>query len=88
MMFVLANMLRGTTATVPNSGRSEISVRLIPGGEHNEVRITSELDTGIPASDGDERANRCALWAFGGELVISRDGDQGINIASIRLPKA
>ena len=42
MSFVLANLLHSTLRLIPSGVPREVSVELAPGGDSNEVRITSE----------------------------------------------
>lgn len=84
--FVVSDILQ-RTITRSRSG-SGIAIELIPAVDYNEVRITAVLSD--PAQDREsrfERASRSALWAFGGELLLSGDVAAGTETASIRLPK-
>jgi two-component system probable response regulator PhcQ len=86
MKFVLANLLRSTIkATL-----SYPKIDLHPGSEHNEVRIVTPSGR-VPVSLDDDRSLRtvrCALWAFGGELLASTDEDLGTSTLTVCLPKA
>jgi two-component system probable response regulator PhcQ len=87
--FVLTNLLHDMVARSRDS-RSPIAIALVPGSVYNEVTITVPVSAARPeASDRDlERVNRSALWAFGGELLFSRDSANAAEMASIRLPRA
>ncbi|MBY0560579.1 response regulator [Hyphomicrobium sp.] len=85
MKFVLANLLRGAmkSNTFPR-------VELVSGAEHNEVRIISAVDPepGTMENNQSWRTVRCALWAFGGELLSSTDNNLSISTLTVCLPKA
>ena len=85
MKFVLANLLRGAmkSNTFPR-------VELVSGSEHNEVRIVSTLDrepTTLKIISPGGRS-RCALWAFGGELLSATDNSLSTTTLTVCLPKA
>ncbi len=78
MKFVLANLLRGTTKSASRPGLLP-KIELRSCAEHNEVRIVVGSDC-APVSLEDNppwRTVRCALWAFGGELLSSIDEKLG-----------
>ncbi|HVZ03754.1 response regulator [Hyphomicrobium sp.] len=84
--FVLLDVMRRTIRLARNG--ADILIELVPSQEFNEVRIIAP----IPRAPGNhipelERACRSALWAFGGELLLSSDNTAGTETASIRLPK-
>jgi two-component system probable response regulator PhcQ len=83
---VLIDMLQRTIRQ-PRSV-SRVTIKLVPSGDCNEVRITAALSQEADnRMDHLERVSRSALWAFGGELLLSRDITAGTESASIRLPK-
>lgn len=83
--FVLSDMLQ---RTIQRSRRgSGVTIELIPADDYNEVRITAALSERAQDQGHSERASRSALWAFGGELLLSGDITAGTESASIRLPK-
>jgi two-component system probable response regulator PhcQ len=85
MKFVLANLLRGSmkSNTFPR-------VELVSGAEHNEVRIVSTLDREPMTLENNQswRTVRCALWAFGGELLSATDNSMSTSTLTVCLPKA
>jgi two-component system probable response regulator PhcQ len=89
MNFVLTNLLQSTIRQLSNPPAS-IAVKLVPGFDYNEVCITAKLNKdSTPASEVEvQRINRCALWASGGELLLSSDTKSGTTSVSVRLPKA
>ena len=95
MSFVLGNLLHSTLRQAPDAVSREIAVELVPGITYNEVRITAQLDpaaeSGMAASSQNgefDRAVRCALWAFGGELLHSNDKVVGTATTAVRIPVA
>lgn len=90
MKFVLANILRGTTKSASSRPGSSPKIELRPGAEHNEVRIVVASDCApAPLEDNPPwRTVRCALWAFGGELLSSTDENLGTSTLTVCLPKA
>jgi two-component system probable response regulator PhcQ len=87
MAFVLSNVLQSTIRQLVDV-RSDIAIELVPGHDGNEVRITAQLDGVDRGLREFERINRCALWAFGGELLQSSDTATGTWTTTVRLPKA
>lgn len=91
MKFVLSNVLQDLIDEVKGQA-SPIAVELVPGFELNEVRMTAELpsrsDPDANNETGANRANRCSLWAFGGELLRSYDENLGTISIHLRLPSA
>ncbi len=88
MKFVLANLLRGTTKSASRPGLLP-KIELRSCAEHNEVRIVVGSDC-APVSLEDNppwRTVRCALWAFGGELLSSIDEKLGTSTLTMCLPK-
>ncbi|WP_339083730.1 response regulator [Hyphomicrobium sp. ghe19] len=84
MKFVLANLLRGSMKSNTFPG-----VELVSGAEHNEVRIVSTLDCEpAPLENNQWRTVRCALWAFGGELLSTTDNSLSTTTLTVCLPKA
>jgi two-component system probable response regulator PhcQ len=83
--FVLVNLLQSLLRQTPNGTPTEIAVVLAPGIDGDEVRITTGHNTENPEFS---RTVRCALWAFGGELLHTSDRNLGIATTSVRLPKA
>jgi two-component system probable response regulator PhcQ len=84
--FVLRAMLQRTI--MQSFGPSNITIELMPAEDYNEVRITGALsDRKQDRESQFERATRSALWAFGGELLLTDDTTAGTGSASIRLPK-
>jgi len=85
--FVLLNILRRTIMLARNG--SDVTIELVPDDDYNEVRIAAPISANpnnrVPDLD---RACRSALWAFGGELLLSSDNTTNTEIASIRLPNA
>jgi len=90
MKFVLTNLLRGATKGLTPDLDTFPRVELISGAEHNKVRITSVVDREpLPLENNQSwRTVRCALWAFGGELLSSTDKTLGTSTLTICLPKA
>ena len=93
MGFVLSNLLHSALKQAATAASREISVELVSGFDCNEVRITTKLQPGTEIGEASQhgefdRANRCALWAFGGELVYSSDKTLGRATTSVRLPTA
>jgi two-component system, probable response regulator PhcQ len=93
MGFVLSNLLHSALKQAATAASREISVELVSGFDCNEVRITTKLQPGTEIGEASQhgefdRANRCALWAFGGELVYSCDKTLGRATTSVRLPTA
>ena len=91
MKFVLTNLLRGGTRPSASNPGTFPSIELVSAAGHNEVRITSATsDRGAPALENNEtwRTVRCALWAFGGELLSSTDKALGKSTLTMCLPKA
>ncbi len=90
MKFVLTNLLRGATKGPAPNLDTFPRVELVSGSEHNEVRITSVLDREPPTLENNQswRTVRCALWAFGGELLSSTDKTLGTSTLTMCLPKA
>ncbi|WP_045836507.1 response regulator [Hyphomicrobium sp. 99] len=91
MKFVLTNLLRSATKSSFSSLDTFPRVELISGAEHNEVRITSVLEREQPlALENNQswRTVRCALWAFGGELLSSIDKTLSTSTLTMCLPKA
>jgi two-component system probable response regulator PhcQ len=87
MAFVLSNMLQSAIKQLADV-RSDIAIELVPGHDGNEVRITAQLDGVDGRLREFERINRCALWAFGGELLQSSDTAAGTWTTAVRLPNA
>jgi two-component system probable response regulator PhcQ len=89
MKFVLANLLRSTTKLASRAG-SIPQIDLISGTEHNEVRIVlASGGTSVSLEDDAAwRTVRCALWAFGGELLSSTDENLCTFSLTMCLPKA
>lgn len=90
MKFVLTNLLRGATKGLTPNLDTFPKVELVSGAEHNEVRITSVLDREPLTLEHNQswRTVRCALWAFGGELLSSTDKTLGTSTLTMCLPKA
>ncbi|MBS0240205.1 MAG: response regulator [Proteobacteria bacterium] len=90
MKFVLTNLLRGATKGLTPNLDTFPRVELVSGAEHNEVRITSVLDREPLTLENNQswRTVRCALWAFGGELLSSTDKTLGTSTLTMCLPKA
>jgi two-component system probable response regulator PhcQ len=85
--FVLSNLLQSATDRLQGN-RAGISIAFVRGGDCNEVRITTPRHERQGAAEHDnERVNRSALWAFGGELLFSSDKTQDTQTASICLPR-
>lgn len=85
--FVLSNLLQSAVDRLQGH-RSGIAIAFAQGSDCNEVRITTvSPDRQYEAAHKDERINRSALWAFGGELLFSRDKALGTETASICLPR-
>ena len=90
MKYVLANLLRGTTKSASSRSEPSPKIELHLGAEHNEVRILVTSDC-APMSLEDNpswRTVRCALWAFGGELLSSNDENLSTSTLTLCLPKA
>ncbi len=91
MKFVLTNLLRGGTRSQRSDFDTFPAVELVSAAEHNEVRITAAAsDRGPVALENNQswRTVRCALWAFGGELLSSTDKALGTSTLTMCLPKA
>jgi hypothetical protein len=86
MSFVLADLLQNALRCSADQNRPKITVELVPGRAFNEVRITG-AGQGQTSSES-SRATRCALWAFGGEVLNVCDCSSGPGTISIRLPHA
>ena len=85
MNFVLVNFCRVPFRRAPNGVPLDVAIELVRGAGCNEVRITTREDAPNPEFS---RAVRCALWAFGGELLYAGDRNSGPATTSVRLPKA
>jgi len=86
--FVLSNLLQSAIDRLQGN-RSGIAIAFVQGADCNEVRITTaDTERQDQTVHNDERINRSALWAFGGELLFSRDKAQRTQTASICLPRA
>ncbi|SFV38919.1 response regulator [Hyphomicrobium facile] len=85
MKFVLANLLRGAMKS-----NAFPRVELVSGTEHNEVRIVSTLEREPATLENNQswRTVRCALWAFGGELLSATDISLSTSTLTVCLPKA
>jgi len=84
--FVFRAMLQRITNQSPQG--SNVTIEFLPAGDYNEVRITAPLsDRARDQESHSERATRSALWAFGGELLLTDDTTTGTQSASIRLPR-
>jgi two-component system probable response regulator PhcQ len=86
MSFVLADLLQNALRCSADLQGAKITVELVPGLAFNEVRITG-AGQGQTSSES-SRAIRCALWAFGGEMLNVCDCGSGPGTISIRLPHA
>jgi two-component system probable response regulator PhcQ len=91
MKFILANLLRGGSSPKARHSQSEPSgeIGLFAGAAHNEVRLTIKADAGRGSPENNQawRSIRSALWAFGGELVVSDQEDSGRTTLTLHLPK-
>jgi len=89
VQFVLVTLLRNAMRRNAG-GRSDTSVELIRGADCNEVRISTLLTSDSAPCLGleFERAIRCALSAFGGELSHWDSAESGVAVISVRLPVA
>ena len=72
--FVIVNVLRTLLRQSPSGTRTEVAVMLAAEIDGNEVRITTSDNSANPEFS---RAVRCALWAFGGELLHTSDRNSG-----------
>jgi two-component system, probable response regulator PhcQ len=88
MKFVVANLLRGTTKSASRMA-SPPRIELRSHAEHNEVQIVVASDCAPISLDANPtwRTVRCALWAFGGELLSSTDENLGTSTLTMCLPK-
>jgi two-component system probable response regulator PhcQ len=69
---------------------SDITVELRSSTGYNDVVVTSAAPEGekFSASSDSGRVARSALWAFGGELLYSRNIAAATETTCLRLPKA
>jgi two-component system probable response regulator PhcQ len=90
MHFVLTNLLRSTIRRSVGDSSSGVTIELVPGKTCNEVRISAAVGPESVRHPGHEfeRATRCALWAFGGELSFLDDENLSRTTISVRVPKA
>lgn len=87
MTFVLSNLLQSACDRLQGIP-SGLMITFARGSDCNEVRITTvKTPRSDEASHNLERINRSALWAFGGELLFSRDNAHGTETAAICLPR-
>lgn len=90
MKFILANLLRGGLPRAHHAQSEPLGeIGLFTGAAHNEVRLTIKTDTSPgPREDNQTwRTIRSALWAFGGELLVSNEKDSGRTTLTLHLPK-
>jgi two-component system, probable response regulator PhcQ len=90
MKFIVANLLRGSRSKARQALPEPFGeIALFTGAAHNEVQLT--LGPGVspaPLEDNQAwRTIRSALWAFGGELLVSIDGVSGRATVTLHLPK-
>ena len=90
MKFVLANLLRGSRAAGRRARTEPLGeIALFTGAAHNEVRFTLGPEynhTSVEENPG-WRTIRSALWAFGGELLVSNDQNSSRTTLTLHLPK-
>lgn len=89
IILVLTTVLQRAVARAYGT-HSGITVELHSSADHNDVVITSALPEGENSSTSSDngRVARSALWAFGGELLHSRNVAAATEITCLRLPKA
>ncbi|MFA5958652.1 response regulator [Hyphomicrobium sp.] len=90
MKFVLASLLRGGARTRQSQASGAATIELFSGAAHNEVRISLGPDHPPACLDDNQswRTIRSALWAFGGELLVSADENVGNSTLVLCLPQA
>jgi two-component system, probable response regulator PhcQ len=90
MKFILTNLLQGNRAR-PRNAQSALSgkITLFTGAAHNEVTLTLEdSHQELRLEDNNAlRTIRSALWAFGGELLVSTNEKPGETSITVHLPK-
>ncbi|MBA2127670.1 response regulator [Hyphomicrobium methylovorum] len=82
--FVLIEQLEFSHASTEN-GACDVSVKLVPGATYNDVVITVPGHS-VRNSPESLRMSRCALWAFGGEVLLQEADDKAVT--KLRFPAA
>lgn len=89
IILVLTTVLQ-RAMTRAHGTHSDITVELHSNTDYNDVVITSAIPDGEKSSPSSDkgRVARSALWAFGGELLHSRNVAEAAETTCLRLPKA
>ncbi|MFT3730557.1 MAG: response regulator [Hyphomicrobium sp.] len=89
MKFVLSSLLRGGATARRSQPPPPARITLTNGTSHNELRLDLELGQSSMSLDENQawRTIRSALWAFGGELLVSPANVSGRTSFIVCLPK-